>query len=302
MWITKSPKVTWIDILKPTKADVDYLKKQHAFHPIILDELFHTSARSRVEFYNDYLFLTYHLPVYDRILKTSRKAEVDFLITKNLVVTVHYEDLEPIDNFMRAISNSALHKSRALQSTARTTYFLIQEVISFSERQLRTVEEDARNISKEIFKGREAELLQKISYVKRDILDYTIINAPQAILLESLIDVGVNFWGEEARIYLSDLLGDHSKVSQRVENYKATIESLEETNGQLLNAKTNSVMQRFTILAFLTFPIFFFISLVSIDFINKFVTENPLRFWAIFLGVGVLVITLVIVFRKKGWL
>lgn len=302
MWLTKSQKVTWIDILKPTKTDIDFLKKQHKFHPIILDELLHLSARSRVEFYNCYLYLTYHLPIFDKNLKTSRRAEVDFLITKDKVITIHYEDLEPLDSFMRSISNNPNFKNQAMQDSAKCTYFLIQEIIHFSLRQLRHVEDNIRDISQEIFKGTETKLLEKISYVKRDILDFSIISAPQEILLASLIEAGIKFWSGEVKIYLSDLAGDYSKVTQHVENYKATIEALETTNAQLLSAKTNAVMQRFTILAFLTFPIFFFTSLISIDFINTFISASPLRFWVIFLAVVSLVVSLVLIFRKKGWL
>ncbi|MDO8466632.1 MAG: CorA family divalent cation transporter [bacterium] len=302
MWITKSPKITWIDILKPTKTDIDFLKKQHDFHPIILDELLHFSSRSRVEFYNNYLFLTYHLPIYDKSLKTSRKAEVDFLITKNKIITIHYEDLEPIDTFMRTISNNQNFKNQAMQDTARCGYYLIQAIISFSMRQLRHVEDNIQEISKEIFKGKETQLLQKISYAKRDVLDYSIISAPQEILLTSLGDVGVKFWGEDFGIYFDDLVGDYSKVTQHVENYRATIEALETTNGQLLNAKTNSVMQRFTIFAFLAVPLSIFLSLASINFVERYIVEHQLTFWAIFVIIGIILVTLVVSFRRKGWL
>ena len=302
MWITKSPKITWIDILKPTKTDIDFLKKQHDFHPIILDELLHFSSRSRVEFYSDYLFLTYHLPIYDKSLKTSRRAEVDFLVTKNKVITIHYEDLEPIDNFMRTISNNQHFKNQAMQDSARCAYYIIQSIISFSMRQLRHVEDNIRDISQEIFKGKEAQLLQRISYAKRDILDYSIISAPQEILLTSLGDVGVKFWGAEFEIYFDDLVGDYSKVTQHVENYRATIEALETTNGQLLNAKTNSVMQRFTIFAFLAVPMSIFLSLASIDVVERYIIEHQLTFWAIFVIIGIILVTLVISFKRKGWL
>src|SRR3989344_2191769 len=302
MWITRAQKVAWIDILKPTKADIDFVKKQHKFHPIILDELLHLSSRSREDFYNNYLFLTYHLPIYDKSLKTSRRAEIDFLITKDKVITIHYEDLEPLDTFMRSISNNINFKSQALQDSAHCTYFLIQEIIHFSMRQLRHIEDNIRNISQEIFKGKETQLLEKISYAKRDVLDFSIISAPQEILLSSLIETGTKFWGEETKIYLNDLAGDYSKVTQHVENYRATIEALETTNGQLLSAKTNNVMQRFTILAFLTFPMLFFTQLASIDFIGKFVAATPLRFWTLTALMGVIVVSLIITFRRKGWL
>ncbi|OGY62945.1 MAG: hypothetical protein A2745_00595 [Candidatus Harrisonbacteria bacterium RIFCSPHIGHO2_01_FULL_44_13] len=296
-------KVTWIDILKPTRDDLEFLRKQHPFHPIILDELLHLSSRSRVEFYKDYLFLTYHLPMYDPGLKTSRRAEVDFLITQDHVITVHYEDLEPIENFFRSVNNNSHLKERVLgHDTGRLSYYLIQEIIAFAMRQIRHIEENLSYITQEIFKGREEQMLQKISYVKRDIMDYSIISRPQEILLNSFLEVGVKFWGNDAKIYLNDLVGDYYKTTQHLENYRQVIESLETTNGQLLNAKTNRVMQRFTILAFLTIPLALFTSLVSIDFVGAFVAATPTRFWLIFVSVVVLVVSLVIMFKKKGWL
>ena len=296
-------KITWIDILNPTRADLELLKKHHKFHPIILDELLHLSLRSRVEFYKTYLYLTYHLPIYDKSLRTSRRMEIDFLITKDAVITVHYEDTDPIENFYRSISNNPHIKERALgENSARLTYYLIQEIINFSMRQIKHIEENISYITQEIFKKKESELLEKISYVKRDILDYSIISHPQEVLLNSLLEAGVKFWGEEVKIYLNDLVGDYYKVTQLLYNYRQVIESLETTNGQLLGAKTNFVMQRFTIMAFLTFPIFLFTSLISIDFIGKFILESPVRFWSSFIGLGIIVTTLVLFFRKRGWL
>lgn len=300
---TVKGKVTWIDIRRPTRDDLDFLKKLHKFHPIILDELLHFSTRSRVEAHSSYLFLTYHLPVYDESMKTSRRAEVDFLITKTHVITVHYEDLEPLDIFFRSLSNNVHVKELALKhDTSRLIYYIIQEMIAFSMRQLHHVQESLSYITQEIFKGREEEMLQRISYVKRDVMDYSIINRPQEILLSSLVDVGNKFWSHGAEIYLNDLVGDHLKTAQNLENYRQVIESLEETNGQLLSAKTNRVMQRFTIFAFLTFPVFLVVSVLQIDYVNNLMSSLPFSFWSISIGSVIVVIALIIVFKKKGWL
>jgi magnesium transporter len=296
MKVIKNNKVTWIDILNPTREDIEFLKKLHKFHPVVLDELLHPSARSRVEKYDGYLFLTYHLPIYDRAIRTSRKAEVDFLITKNEVITVHYETLEPLDAFFRTLNNNPHLRGRVFENTARLVYGIIEEIIDFSMRQLRHVEENISFATQEIFKGQEQKMLEKISYIKRDILDYTLISRPQEILLESFVATGAAFWGEQAKVYLSDLVGDYSKVAQRLENYAEVIESLEATNAQLLSARTNAVMQRFTILAFLTFPWFLYTSFFQIF------KGSAADFWVGFSVVFAITLVVLGVFRKKGWL
>lgn len=296
-------KLTWIDVQNPTKKDIEFIRQQHPFHPIILDELLHTSARSRVEPYEKYLFMTYHLPMYDNKIKSSRKAEVDFLITKDKIITVHYEDLEPLNNFWRHLNNDKNFKERALgDSTGRLAYYLIEEVLAFAQRQLRHIEESVSELTRELFQNKEAQLLQKISYLKRDILDYSIISEPQKIILESLREVGGRFWNDEMKIYLSDLAGDHLKVMQQLQNFKETVEALEQTNAQLLNAKTNAVMQRFTVLAFLTYPIVILTSLLNASVVDDLIGRNPLIFGSLVVIVLFLTILLLIFFRKKGWI
>ncbi len=296
-------KMTWIDIQNPTKKDIEFIRKLHKFHPIILDELLHTSARSRVEPYEKYLFMTYHLPIYDKNMKSSRKGEVDFLVTKDTVITVHYEDLEPLNNFWRRLNNDSNFKDRALgEDTGRLLYFLIEEILFFSQRQLHHIEENVTQLTQELFHGEERKLLEDISYLKRDILDYSIISKPQAIILESLREVGGKFWDERLKIYFSDLGGDHLKIMQLLDNFKETVDALEQTNSQLLDAKTNQVMQRFTVLAFLTFPMVLINSLFTVPMVDKLVDNNIFVFFTVFITTLLLTIGMLVFFRKKGWL
>ncbi len=297
-------KLSWIDIVKPTEKDIEFVRAQDKFHPIILDELLHTSARARVEPYPHYLFLTYHIPMYDAITRTSRKAEIDFLITKTKIITVHYEELEPINSFWRKLSNDKRFRDSVLkENTGKAAYYLIEEILEFSNRQIRHIEESVADIARQLFQKKETKLLEHISYVKRNILDYRIINKPQEIILQSLKESGTEFWGESIRTYLSDLAGDHLKIVQQVENFKETVESLEETNAQLLAAKTNAVVQRFSVLAFLTFPLILVIGLFTVPAIDRFFEHlgGPLFFLGFVAAIAFNTV-LFFFFKKRGWL
>ncbi|MBI2603914.1 MAG: hypothetical protein HYW56_00015 [Candidatus Harrisonbacteria bacterium] len=296
----KSP-IRWLDFQNPTKGDIETIKKLHDFHPIILDELLHFSSRSRVENYDSYLYMAYHFPIYDAKSRTSRRAEIDFLVTKDAIVTIHYEPLEPIAYIAHAIAEDAAMQRKLLLSGVMFMYNTLQAVHDFCLRELRHVDQKVTSVTKDLFAHQEYQLLQRISYIKRDVLDYGVITKPQALLLHSLRDVGVKFWGEEARIYLQDLVGDHLKITQQLENYRDTIESCEETNAQLLNAKTNAVMQRFTILAFLTFPLMLFTSLFSVELVSREIS-NPNIFWFGFGSVLFITVVTILIFKRKGLL
>ncbi|TSC95606.1 MAG: putative metal ion transporter YfjQ [Parcubacteria group bacterium Athens0714_26] len=302
MEIIKNDKITWYDILNPTVKDIAFIKKQHGFHAVILDELLNPSTRSRVESYEAYLFMVYHLPMYNSKTKTSKKNEVDFLITHDSVITIRYDNLEPINNFTKNLRGNSELKSMMMENTGKIVYGLIEEIISFSLRQLNHIEENVSVLTEKLFDGDEAKMLKDISYAKRNILDYRIISRPQEITLQSLKEIGSVFWGDAFRVYLSDLVGDHLKVTQRLENYRESVESLESTNSQLLNAKSMSIMKKFTVLAFLTFPPVFVMAFFTVGVIDQAFSYNPLIFLGSFIFVILINFIMLAIFKKRGWL
>lgn len=298
--IVINKEIKWLDIVSPTAEDLKFLGENFNFHPIVTDELLQPSARSKVENYDDYVFIVAHLPNYDSEMRSARQAEIDLLITKNALITVHYENLEPLEEL-----NSYLSDERSktyFKDTGRLLCFLLNEISKFSLRQLHHIEEKVNKISKELFLDKERILLEEISFVKRDITAFGIIVYPQRHILESLVGGGVDFWGKRLRTYFTDTLGEHLRIVYSLNNLKETLNSLGETNSQLLNFKTNEVMKIFTILAFLTFPAILVVSILQIGRVGEFVSEKPFLSVLSVAAVILVNISLVILFRKKKWL
>ena len=296
----KGKKVTWIDLFKPTEEDIVALKKVHNFHPIILDELLHPSSRTHIEQYDGYLFLVYHFPEYDQETKTSRRSEIDLLITKDAIITIHYENLDQINVLFDMFSRNQKERERVLGSdTLLATYYTFEKSISFSLRQLRHIEEQVASAGQEIFNGQEEQLLRTISFIKRNILDYRLIVHSQEKFFSELREIGGTFWGSRSKVYLSDLVNDNSPVHRNLENYYQTIESLESTNAQLLDARTNKIVKRFTVGAFLGSLPLYFVFFSEFEYIHDIFASTPTRFWATFTFVHLLVIVLWISFKKR---
>ena len=161
--------------------------------------------------------------------------------------------------------------------------------------------EKIEGVSKELFRDKEKEVLERISYLKRDISEYRIIVRLQQTILQSLIPRGVKFWNKDVEIYLNDLVGDHLRIVNQVENYREAINDFEDTNNQLMSLKINTVMKTFTILSFLTFPFMLIAALLTIPARGTPILDLPGAFWIIFFmmlfGAGLLALY----FKKRGW-
>jgi magnesium transporter len=290
----------WIDISFPTPLDIHFLRKNFDFHPITLDELTHLSARTKVDAYDHYLFIVTHFPVYNPAEKCSQQAEIDILVKKDIFITVHYQELEILNEFALLLKNEKIKKE--INYTYNLLYYLLEQIAKYSLRQLVHIEEKVNNVGENLFKRRERELLEQISYVKRDLATFGIIIWSQRNILESLAPAGVKFWGPEVEIYFSDTVGDHWKVVHTYNKLKETLNDFDATNAQLLDYKMNNIMQVVSVLGFVTFPLIFFLSVLQINFINDLVVDKPFLVALIF-GLSVfLTILLILIFKRKKWL
>ena len=293
-------KIKWIDMVKPAGDDLEWLQKSFGLHPVVIDELKNYSVHGRVESSDGYLYLIYHFPVYDSSEKISRRAEIDLIVTKKEVITVRYDDANVFGDFKKAFGGESGKKFPS--NTLELAYHLLSHLINFNQRQLNHIQEKTEVVGTELFKGNEAELLKNISYIKRDLSEYQLIAKPQQHLFSSLVERGQNFWGQQSKIYLEDLLGKYMKLLARLEYHREAILDFEATNNQLLNVRNNEVMKMFTILAFSTFPLMLIAALFAVRAGGVPLEDNPNGFWFIVGGMAVAVVVMLVFFKKKRWL
>ncbi len=283
---------SWIDIISPSKKDLSWLSSKFHLHPVILRELEEPSARAGVEVYKNYIYLVYYFPVYEPGEETSRKAEIDFIITPQSVITVHYEEIEALKNFTQKTAESSL----------MMFYRVIKAILRFQERQLTHIGKKTESISRELFKEKERDVLKQISRLKRDISEYRVIVRHQGHLLKSLLTKGPIFWGPEEKPYLNDLFGDHLKLMNQIDDYRETISDFEDTNNQLMNLKINEVMRTFATLSFLTFPFMLVAAIFGMNTRGTPLIDQPHAFWIVFTPMAAAMAVLVIYFKKKEWI
>lgn len=295
-----SSQLTWKVFESPSTAEIDELAEKLDLHPVLREELRAPTDRARVEHYEKYLFLVYHLPMYDETEQTSRRSEIDFIVTNDTIVTITYEKIESLEQLRN-------HPTALMGYSVKTTYELLYHLISaanhFSVRELKHIEAKVKSIGANLFKKRSnCLLLEKISYVKRDVLDFSIIAVSQRSTLDSLLTTGSSLWGNEAHIYFSDLIGDFLRLHYLLESLKANIESYSQTISQLLEFRTSEIIRRFSILGFLTVPLVLYSTIALQPKVEATFIATAADFWFIFGILFVVIVILAIIFRKKGWL
>lgn len=280
----------WVDITNPQRKHIDWLKREFNIHPVILEELKEPSARAKAEVHDGYVYFVYYFPEYDSKEETSTRTEIDFLVTKNHVVTVHYK---PIDA-LRSVPEKA-------EDAIKLLYLIIEALLQFQERQLAHIRDKVEAIGNDLFKDKERDVLRRVSRLKRDISEYRIIIRHQGSALNSIADRISRFGGAADAPYLADLIGDHLKIVNQLDDYREAVLDFEDTNNQIMNLKINAIMKTFTILSFLTFPFMLLAALFGMNTPGVPLANVQGGFWIVLGFMATCMVALVIFFKRKGW-
>ena len=298
-----SKKITWIDIENSSQGDIAYLKKNFNFHPLVLSELTPPSHRPRVEDYDEYLFLIFHVPFLDKTKREVHSRELDIIVTKNHLITSRYQNILPLKAlFDQCNLYDKARENYMNETTGHLLYYILHSIMDYIAPKLEYIEDGIDHIEERIFKGREKEMVFEISLFKRIIIDFRRIIDPQKSFFDALMKDGVIFFGPRLEPYLSDIVSSHSGILEFLQTNKETIDALEQTNKSLLTTKSNEVMKILTIFASITLPLSLIASIFGMNTSLPF--ENGVRsdFWFI-LGLMVLTaIGLLLYFKKRGWI
>ena len=110
----------------------------------------------------------------------------------------------------------------------------------------------------------------------------------------------MDFFGKTTEPYFVDIIGDHMRVWELLDNHKEAIESLQEANDSLLSNKTNRIVKLLTIFTVIVFPIVALSNIFSMSapWFVPFAKGSILVMTAMLIAA----LSILIAFKKKKWL
>lgn len=304
MQTLKTKTLAWHHFQKPEAADVRWLDKAFHFHPVVLAEVTRPTMRPKVESYDHYLYLVLHFPIFDAKKRRTRSVECDFILTPKELITATYEPMPPLEEFFTKCSTE---KSCADLYASRTPGHLfcrlVRELYSFALRELDHIEENINRVEGKVLSGRREErLLEELSFIRRDVIDFRRSVKPQQSTLESLVHEGPALYGTGLKPFLEGLVGEHAKVWNLLENHKEAIDALYDNNATVLSIKQNESMRILSIMAFITFPLMLFAALFSMNTKDTPILGQDFDFWIILTIMTLAMLGMFAFFKSKKWL
>lgn len=306
----KHQGVTWVDVYNPSKEEVLDLAQEYNLHPLLATELSSPSLRSKVDVYEDYIYLILHFPLCELCVGVDpnqqtigSNKEIDFIIGKKFLITTHYAPEPILDEFAQILdlkthhypTRGSLHAGHLFFTIAKQFYQAMESDLMFINQSLRKAEAN-------IFSGKEKETVKTLSNINRSLLDFRWSLKAHSDVLLSFQVAGKDFFGDSFHYYLRAVTGEYEKIWNMLESSHETFNDLRSTNESLLSIKTNSTMKTLTVLAFITLPLTLVGQIfgMSLKFIP--LADHPRGFWIVLVTMAIIATIMVTIVRSKKWL
>jgi magnesium transporter len=108
--------LTWLDIVEPTVAHVQYLRERYAFDALALEDVLSHIQRPKLDSFvqGEYLFAVFQFPLADKSQRVASAGEVDIFVGRDYVITLHDGSLKPLRRMFTAASSDEQARAQLL--------------------------------------------------------------------------------------------------------------------------------------------------------------------------------------------
>jgi magnesium transporter len=300
--IIEASGLRWIHIDEPRLAHREWLEQRFDFHALDFEDVYSRNQRPKLDQYDDYIFIVLHFPFFEKATGRLLSAELDLFIGPDYLVTLPDTPLAPLSAmFERLGSREELREQTFAKGSGYLLYKIVDTNVDASFPMLRKMGNKLDRLEDDIFEGRSSEIVRDISNAKQEIINFRKIVRPQRAVLRDLERTKQRYLAEELEIYFDDISDAAERIWDTLENYKEVVEALEGTNENLISHRLNDSFRILTAASVVLLPLTLIASIFGMNV--HFPGEGEsVTFFAILALMAVVLVTLVIVFRRRGWL
>lgn len=299
-----SSRATWVNVIQPTQDDIAFLRQAYPYiHPLNIEDIMSPLERPKIDDDEHYLFVIMHFPIWDEAKRLSRPSEVDLIVGRGYVVTIHDGSLQPLTQlYERCEENPEILNRMLGRGSGHAFYEIVDRLVDYVFPILRKVDANIRAIEESIFTADARTLIRDIALVRRDIIALRRIVRQQVPILENLERRDRPILREDLDEYFGDILDHLYKARDILDENAEIIAGLAETADTLINNRVNEVIRILTVISVIMLPMTLISSIYGMNIANLPFSEHPASFLIVNGFMLVIALVMLLFFRLRHWL
>lgn len=318
--------ITFINVTKPTKEQLDFLNKNFGFSMLNLEDYLYKTQIPKIEVDKDkdYSLFVMDVPYihqaarnkiqstknnpFPALPKSAKRkriniGEVDFFVGKDYLVVLHDERTPLIDDIFEMCKIASKHREAYMGKGTDFLFYkiadaLVDSMFSYVEDITSTID----YIDRQLEEKSGAALIEDISITRRNIVVFETMIKPLLPIFTSLEQGKYPKFSKEMTDYWSNLLDHVQKIWERLEDNKELIAGIASSNESILSNRNNELVKFFTIITSISFPFVIINNLYSMNVVGLPYSQEPWIVAILFLLIFAGGISVVVYFKYRDWL
>ena len=293
-------RFVWIDYEGPSDEDLTELGKLIKLHPLTVEDAHTFRQRPKIEDYEGYVFMV----VFGVDAATSSGGpllrEVHMIISGDYVITIHRRPFDALDDLR------ARYDEQEVRSEQFMVYRILDAITSTFVPVLSRVDDDIDDLEQEVIDNADAEDLQRIFSLKRDLIAMRRVVTPMRDMFARRADRIAELPGLDTddRLYFRDLYDGLIRVSDLVDSYRDLLSGATDMYLSTVANRQGEINKQLTVIATIFLPLTFLTGFFGQNFawLVTHVINTQWSFWVFGLGsLAASAIGFWIYFRRKRW-
>ncbi len=292
--------VTWINVDGlGNPSIIEALGKCFDIHPLILEDIFNTQQRPKMEDLDRYLYLNLKVLTYDTAEKAVRIEHISMVFGSNFLVSFQEDAGDIFDPVRERIRKDGRIRKLgpdylvyALIDCIVDNYFVVMEKLG----------DDIGELESELVANPTPGSLRKINQLKKEMIFLRKSVWPLRELINNLDRSESPVIKESTRIYLRDVYDHTIQVIDTLETFRDMSSGMIDIYLSGLSYKMNEIMKVLTLIATIFIPLTFVVGLYGMNFRNMPEIEWEYGYFSVLVIMACMVVGMLLYYRKKKWI
>lgn len=297
----EKPSVTWINVDGLHEVEVlEKLGNYFGLHPLVMEDILNTDQRPKMEDLGEYLYIVLKMIYYDDKRSKIMTEQISLILGANFVISFQEKEGEVFDPVRERImtAKGLIRK----MGTDYLTYALLDLIIDNYFVVLERLGEKIDYLEEELVKNPTPETSHEIHNLRREMVFLRRSVWPLREVISGLERGESSLIKESTMAYFRDVYDHAIQVIDSIETFREMLSGMLDIYLSSISNKMNQVMKVLTVIATIFMPLTFVVGVYGMNF--KYMPELEWR-WAYpltWLIMIVIVISMLIYFRRKKWL
>lgn len=296
----------WIDIVNPNPENIKFLQETYGFHELDLEDLQDRKIqRSKIDEYENYLFIVLHIPVYHKGRDRLIAVQMDIFIGQDFLITIHTSYLKKVEEiFQECKKNLKQRRDYVGKGTGYLLYEVLSALFDSCFPLIEELEDEINDMEKEVFRyeRQQKDMLKDILLMKKDLITFNRIIFPQRTVMAQLEHKHKKFLAPELDVYFDDVVDKVEKLSNSLENLQEMVATLKDINESVISHNTNKIIKTLTVFSVIMLPLTLISGIYGMNLEVLPYSHDENSFFIVLSMMLLIAVTMLIYFKFRKWI